>query len=126
MISRITLAAVLAGAAVLLAAGQSRTVSDTPAAPSPIVATVSPVPLPPLVAVIPAAVPAQTKPLAVVAPTTRAAIKPAGRVAPKATKAQVAQRQVPSVVQPQPAGTEPNGTGGWQLPVSIEPIPGGH
>jgi len=117
--------AVGAGAVLFLSTGQE---SANPATPGPV-----PVAIPPSVTEVPRvhpAVPAAER----VSPPSTAAQAPSARPSAVRTPAAPApvwkaapapkQAAAPSTAvqqQPQPAGTEPNGTGGWQLPATVEP-----
>lgn len=127
---RIGLAAVTlavgAGAVVFLSTFSPQAGGNVPAlGPVPVVP--SPVGLPAPVEPV-RLVPAAAPPLSTVpSPTTSARQaapkvgKSAGRTAPAPTKARQAPESLsipePIQQQPQPTGTDPNGSGGWQLPV---------
>lgn len=121
-----------AGAAIFLASGQQ------PAAPAQPASGPVPVAIPPAVTeAVPTphpAVPAAER----VPPSSMPSTTPAARPAPKRASAPAtptptpapkpkrpaAARQAPPVTsqqQPRPADTEPNGTGGWQLPACYDP-----
>lgn len=122
-------AVVATGAGAVLFLGTA----SEPARPEPATGGPVPVAIPPVATevptthpAIPAAVPerptAAPKPVDTPKPPP-ATRKPAGRAAQAPKKAQVTPRQQPSPstpVQPQPAGVEPNGSGGWQLPACYD------
>lgn len=133
MLNRRTLALAVvatgAGAVLFLSTGQN--VDSSPRAPfEPVPAAGQPVQVPATVT----EAPVQAKPVMAVeeppppstpasapaaqpAPKRHAAVStPARKVAPRAATVQ----QAPAQQQPQPADTEPNGTGGWQLPACYE------
>lgn len=126
MINRAILGAVAvaagAGAVIFLSTGPS-------SAPTPAIPAVQVVYVPATVTQAPTAT-AALKAAEQPAAAPKVAIAPAPQANPKrAVKAPAPVReaapQQPTAqlapVQPQPAGTEPNGTGGWQLPACYDP-----
>lgn len=115
-----------AGAVIYLATGQQA------ARPAPAADPV-PVAIPPAVTEVPnprPVVPAAQQPAVspTVPPSTRPAPKRASAVPAPTTKAAEQPKRAaartttpPTTQQPRPADTEPNGTGGWQLPACYDP-----
>lgn len=134
MLNRRALAAAVvatgAGAVVFLSSGQSPATSPPPGGYGPV--PVQPVGLPPLVTEAPTprpveavqrpAAPSSTHPTPT-NPTPTPTARPVATQSPSATAVKPAARRpaVQSAPVHQPAGTEPNGTGGWQLPTSSKP-----
>lgn len=128
MINRAILGAavVAAGAGAVIFLSTAPSSARTPAVPAVQVvyvpATVTQAPT--AMATLKAAEQPALAPKAAVAPAAQSSSKRAVKApAPvrKAAPQQPAAQLAPVQQQPQPAGTEPNGTGGWQLPACYDP-----
>ena len=116
-----------AGAVVFLSSGQDLAAPAAPGAgPVPVAIPPSVTEIPSVDPVVPAAKRVSPSTAAPV-PPTRPAPKRASTTTAPAPKTATAPKRVvapraaaPSTQQPQPADTEPNGTGGWQLPACYE------
>lgn len=117
-----------AGAVIFLSTGQELASPATPAAGSvPVVIPSSVTEIPSVDPVVPAAKrvlpPSTVAPAPSVQPTPKRASTAAASAAkaPAKPKRPAAPRAAaPTTQQPRPADTEPNGTGGWQLPACYE------
>jgi hypothetical protein len=130
MLNHRTLAAAIvatgAGAVIFLSTGQESVSPATPAAgPVPVVIPPAVTEIPSVHPAVPAAEHVPAPSTSTPTPSTQAAPKhqpvastPTRKAAPK-LKA-VAPPATTAPQQPQPADTEPNGTGGWQLPACYE------
>lgn len=121
----VAVAAVGAGAVLVLSTGQDPVTATTPAVgPVPVAIPPAVSEVPPTHAAVPAAERVAAPSTAAPAPSVQSTSKAAQAKPAPATKAAPKRATVPSRAavqqQPQPAGTEPNGTGGWQLPACYE------
>jgi hypothetical protein len=126
MLNHRTLAAAIvatgAGAVIFLSTGQESISPATPGAgPVPVAIPPAVTEIPSVHPAVPAAEHVPAPPTTTPTPSTQAAPKrqpaasaPTRKTAPK-LKA-IAPPTTSAPQQPQPGGTEPNGTGGWQLP----------
>lgn len=117
-----------AGAVVFLSSGQDIAAPATPGAgPVPVAIPPSVTEIPSVDPVVPAAKrvlpPSTAAPAPSVQPTPKrasTATTPTAKTPAKPKRTVTPRAAAPSTQQPQPADTEPNGTGGWQLPACYE------